>query len=251
VGGTLYLGTSGFGYPEWKGDFYPLDLKNTDMLSYYANRFPSVEINYTYRRSPEPKTLETWVARTSPRFRFALKAHGRITHTRRLRDANELVSEFLERARMLGERLGPILFQCPPTLRYDRGLIESFLAHLPPTLRYAMEFRHQSWKEARDLLSEHGVAWCFAEMEQSPDDPILSEPFVYLRLRRDEYDDDALGKWAARIGDALSDGRDVYAYFKHEEGTAAPRHASRLAELVGQSPAEEPNRDAMTWKQGQ
>ncbi|MGH2662158.1 MAG: DUF72 domain-containing protein [Actinomycetota bacterium] len=238
MGGTLYLGTSGFGYPEWKGDFYPEDLKDTNMLSYYAGRFPSVEINYTFRRSPSPKTLETWAQRTGPQFRFALKAHGRITHTRRLADADELVSDFLDRARTLGERLGPILFQCPPTLRYDRGLIESFLAYLPPTFRYAMEFRHESWTEARDLLTEQGVAWCFAAMDQTAGDPVLSEPFVYLRLRRDEYDDDSLGKWAARIEEALADGRDVYAYFKHEEGTAAPRHATRLRELLGQSTTE-------------
>jgi uncharacterized protein YecE (DUF72 family) len=175
-----------------------------------------------------------WAERTPPAFRFALKAVGRITHTRRLRDADRDVSDFLERVRLLGDRLGPILFQCPPTLRFDRDLIESFLAYLPPIAPYAMEFRHESWAEARDLLAEHGVAWCFAETEETSDDaePILSEPFAYLRLRREEYPDERLARWAERIGATLERGSDVYAYLKHEEGAGAPRHAERLAAML-------------------
>jgi uncharacterized protein YecE (DUF72 family) len=231
--GTLYLGTSGFAYQEWKGPFYPEGSKDVDMLPHYAGRFPSVEINYTFRRYPAPKTLAAWAERTPPGFRFALKANQRITHTRRLSDADSDVSDFLDRARTLGERLGPILFQCPPSLRFDRGLIESFLTYLPPTFRYAMEFRHPSWSEARPILEEQGVAWCFAETDDTPEDAerVLSSPFAYLRLRRDEYGDDALKRWADRVGEALADGRDVYAYLKHEEGAAAPRHAERLMEL--------------------
>jgi uncharacterized protein YecE (DUF72 family) len=193
-----------------------------------------VEINYTFRRFPAEKTVLRWAGRTPPGFRFALKAVGRITHTRRLRDADQDVSDFLERVRLLGDRLGPILFQCPPTLRFDRGLIESFLAYLPPIAPYAMEFRHESWAEARDLLAEHGVAWCFAETDETPDDtePILSEPFAYLRLRREEYPDEHLARWADRIGAALESGTDVFAYLKHEEGAGAPRHAERLAAII-------------------
>jgi uncharacterized protein YecE (DUF72 family) len=234
VSGQLFLGTSGFAYPEWIGPFYPEGLKADDMLPAYAERFRSVEINYTFRRFPAEKTVLRWAERTPPDFRFALKAVGRITHTRRLRDADQDVSDFLERARLLGARLGPILFQCPPSLQFDRGLIESFLAYLPPVAPYAMEFRHESWAEARDLLAEHGVAWCFAETDETPDDaePIMSEPFAYLRLRREEYPNDRLTRWAERIGSALERGTDVFAYLKHEEGARAPRHAERLAELV-------------------
>jgi uncharacterized protein YecE (DUF72 family) len=237
VAGTLYLGTSGFAYAEWKGPFYPEDLKDAGMLSFYAGRLPSVEINYTFRRFPAPKTLETWRDRTPEGFRFALKANQRITHTRRLRDADTDVSDFLDRARSLGERLGVILFQCPPTLQYDRALIEGFLAYLPPTFRYAMEFRHESWGEARPLLDEHGVAWCFAETEETPSDaePILSSPFAYLRLRKDEYAAEDLSRWAARLRAALRAGVDVYAYLKHEEGAAAPRYAEELARLLPQT----------------
>jgi uncharacterized protein YecE (DUF72 family) len=234
VGGTLYLGTSGFAYPEWKGPFYPEDLKDAEMLSFYAGRLPSVEINYTFRRYPAPKTLETWRDRTPEAFRFTLKANQRITHTRRLANADTDVSDFLDRARSLGDRLGVILFQCPPTLRYDRALIEGFLAYLPPTFRYAMEFRHGSWEEARPLLAEQGVAWCFAETVDTPSDaePVLSSPFAYLRLRKDEYTEDDLALWSSRVRAALADGTDVYAYLKHEEGAAAPRYAEDLARLV-------------------
>jgi uncharacterized protein YecE (DUF72 family) len=235
VAGKLYLGTSGFAYQEWTGSFYPEGLRSDDMLPHYAGRFPSVEINYTFRRFPAEKTIRRWAERTPDRFRFALKANQRITHTRRLRDADADVGDFLERVRLLGDRLGPILFQCPPTLRFDRGLIESFLAYLPPIAPYAMEFRHESWTDARDILAEQGVAWCFAETEETPEDaePVLSEPFAYLRLRREEYTDEQLRGWAKEIERALGEGRDVFAYFKHEEGTAAPRHAQRLADLVG------------------
>jgi uncharacterized protein YecE (DUF72 family) len=234
VTGTLYLGTSGFAYQEWKGPFYPDDLKDTEMLGFYSGRFPSVEINYTFRRSPAEETLRTWAERTPEGFRFTLKAHQRITHTRRLADADEVTSDFLDRARVLGDRLGTILFQCPPTFQFDRGRIESFLAYLPPTFRYAFEFRHPSWAEARPILSEQGAAWCYAETEETPAEaePILAEPFAFLRLRKEEYADDELKRWADRIGTAREGGLDVYAYLKHEEKGAGPRYAERLAELV-------------------
>jgi uncharacterized protein YecE (DUF72 family) len=230
MGGAFYLGTSGFSYGEWKGGFYPEDLKDTDMLPFYAGRFSSVEINYTFRRSPAPATLARWAESTPEAFRFSLKAHQRITHTRRLAGADTEVSDFLDRARTLGQRLGPILFQCPPSLRFDRPRLEGFLAYLPPTFRYAMEFRHPSWVEAMPLLEEQGVAWCFAETDEMPDDasPVLSAPFAYLRLRKDVYTPEDLSAWSQRITSSLAQGRDVYAYFKHEGEAAAPRHAEAL-----------------------
>jgi uncharacterized protein YecE (DUF72 family) len=232
VAGTLYLGTSGFAYPEWKGSFYPEDLKDADFLPHYATRFPSVEINYTFRRFPVEKTMRRWAELAPEGFRYALKATGRITHTRRLRDVDTDVSDFLDRARLLADHLGPILFQCPPTLQFDRTLIESFLAYLPPVAPYAMEFRHESWSEAKPLLAENGVAWCVAETDEREAGEVPTEPFVYLRLRKEEYTDDDLKRWSETVRSATERGRDVFAYFKHEEGTAAPRHAGRLAELI-------------------
>jgi uncharacterized protein YecE (DUF72 family) len=239
--GTLYLGTSGFAYKEWKGSFYPEGLKDREMLPYYAGRLCTVEINYTFRRNPAPATLTGWREATPDGFRFALKAHQRITHWLRLADADEAVSGFLDRARTLGPRLGPILFQCPPSFHLDRARLESFLAYLPPIFRYAFEFRHPSWAEARDVLASQGAAWCMAETDEHPagDDPVPARPFAYLRLRKERYEDDDLRAWAARIEPVLAGGSDVYCYFKHEEGAAAPRFAERLAELVS-SPSGEP-----------
>jgi uncharacterized protein YecE (DUF72 family) len=256
VTGTLYLGTSGFAYQEWKGPFYPGDLKDADMLPYYATRFPSVEINYTFRRFPTEKTIRTWAERTPESFRFALKANRRITHARMLRNADTDVADFLDRARALAHKLGPILFQCPPTLQYNRELIESFLAYLPPTFRYAFEFRHPSWAEARPILRDQGAAWCIAEMDdtQAAAIPPIEGPFGFLRLRKEAYSDDDLRRWSERIGAALEEGLDVFAYLKHEEGTAAPRHAERLSALAGTEPQARPlrrNGSAMAWNTGQ
>jgi uncharacterized protein YecE (DUF72 family) len=235
VTGTLYLGTSGFAYKEWKGPFYPKELKDREMLSYYSSRFPSVEINYTFRQQASEKTLAGWAEQTPPEFRFALKGHQRITHWLRLAGADESVSTFLDRARLLDERLGPVLFQCPPTLQFDRSRIESFAAYLPPIARFAMEFRHPSWDEARDILREQGVAWCTAETDQQPASRDSWEPFGYLRLRKESYSDDELKGWADRITSALESGKDVYCYFKHEEKGSGPISAERLAEIMGLS----------------
>jgi len=235
MSGTLYLGTSGFAYPAWKhGVFYPEGLRDREMLAYYASRFPSVEINYTFRRFPTERTLATWREQTSEGFRFALKANQRITHVRRLADADEDIRDFLERCRVLGDRLGVVLYQCPPSLRYDRRLIEAFVGYLPPEPRTAMEFRHPSWREARELLQEHGIAWCVAETDERDPEPedLSLEPFGFLRLRRSAYTDEELAVWAESIRTALEAGRDVFCYFKHEDGGRSPRMAERLARLV-------------------
>jgi uncharacterized protein YecE (DUF72 family) len=237
--GTLYLGTSGFSYDGWKhGVFYPEGLKNREMLSYYASRFPSVEINYTFRRFPTDKSLATWRDQTPEDFRFTLKANQRITHFKKLRDADEDVRDFLQAAAVLGERLGTVLYQCPPSLHYDRELIASFVGYLPPSPRAAMEFRHPSWLEARELLLDQGIAWCVAETDEhdpGPDD-LSWEPFGYLRLRKTEYTDEELTAWAKRIGAALEGGGDVFCYFKHEDEGASTQMAERLRALVTGSP---------------
>ncbi len=233
--GRPYLGTSGFAYPEWKhGVFYPEGLKDREMLAHYASRFRSVEINYTFRRFPSESTLANWRDQTPDGFVFTLKASQRITHFKRLADTDEEVGQFIERARVLGDRLGPILFQCPPSLRYDRQLIERFVGYLPPTVRAVMEFRHASWVEARDLLLDQGIAWCVAETDEKdpgPDD-LSWEPYGYLRLRKTGYADEELRAWASRIGPALAAGNDVYCYLKHEESGMSARTALRLGELL-------------------
>lgn len=235
VAGTLYLGTSGYAYDEWKGIFYPEGLKARQMLSYFASQFRSVEINYTFRHHPSEKTIQRWRSQTPDGFAFTLKAHQSITHRLRLADAGDAVAFFVERARLLEERLGTILFQCPPSLRYDRERAEGFLKVLPAGGRYAMEFRHPSWEDARALLEEHGVAWCMAETDETSAGPDSFDPFGYLRLRKEAYTDDEIAGWASRVGGALESGRDVYCYFKHEEKGIGPVHAERLADLLGAS----------------
>ena len=238
--GTLHLGTSGFAYPEWKGVFYPEDSKPRDMLPYFASRFRSVEINYTFRRHPSEKTLSSWREQTPEGFTFTLKAHQNITHRHRLADAHEPVKFFIERARVLGDRIGVVLFQCPPSLRFDRALLEDFLATLPGDGRFAMEFRHSSWEDSRELLAEHGVAWCTAETDEQPAGRDSWEPFGYLRLRKETYAEDDLKAWAERVEPALEAGHDVYCYFKHEEKGIGPAYALRLAELLAPSPTASP-----------
>ena len=233
--GTLYVGTSGFSFDGWKhGVFYPEGLKNREMLSYYAGRFPSVEINYTFRRFPTEKALTAWREQTPDDFRFTLKANQRITHFKKLRDVDPDVRDFLTAAKALGDRLGTVLYQCPPSLHYDRSLIETFVGYLPPQPRAAMEFRHPSWVEARDLLLEHGIAWCVAETDDKdpgPDD-LSWEPFGFLRLRKTEYEDAELSAWAERIRPALEGGSDVYCYFKHEDEGQSTKMADRLRAIL-------------------
>jgi uncharacterized protein YecE (DUF72 family) len=241
MAGRFYLGTSGFAYDEWrKGVFYPEDLKKDDMLNYYSTQLSSVEINYTFRRFPSEKTLQNWRERAADGFVFTLKANQRITHWKKLKDVQDDVRDFLERGKLLGDRLGCVLFQCPPTLAYDAGLLESFLATLPENgagPAFAMEFRHDSWAAARQRLLERRVGWCFAETDDKDPRPedLSWDPVGYLRLRKTEYTDDEMKLWADRIGPALEADATVFTYFKHEDDGASPKMAKRLEDMLGRS----------------
>lgn len=234
--GTLYAGTSGFAFKEWKGVFYPEGVSDKKMLSYYSQVLGSVEINYTFRRMPAETTLENWKQQAGPGFRFTLKAPQRITHFKRLKDAQPDVDEFVRRARLLGDRLGTILFQLPPNLKYDRSVLEDFLSGLPPVARYAFEFRNDSFRvdEVKQQLSEHSVAWVAAETDEADLDAVeVTAPHVYLRLRKQEYTDRELHVWGDRVRDLLGAGSDVYCYFKHEGGGVGPRYALAVVEVAG------------------
>lgn len=228
--GTLYVGTSGYSYPEWKGSFYPEDLPSKRFLEHYSGVFTTVEVNNTFYRFPSAGMLEGWREGTPDGFRFAVKANQRITHRSRLKDVEETTRDFVERCWTLEEKLAPILFQLPPYLGRDDDRLDSFLQALPPGTRYAMEFRHESWFDPAvlDRLGDAGVALCLSEGEKLDTPRSCTADFVYIRLRRDEYDEDALRDWHDWIADQLDGGRDVFAYLKHDEEGESPEYALKL-----------------------
>jgi uncharacterized protein YecE (DUF72 family) len=229
----FYVGTSGFGYPEWRGSFYPADLPAQRMLQHYSRRLLSVELNNTFYRFPAPAQVAQWREATPEHFRFAVKAHRLITHIKRLRDVADIVRTQIERLEGLRDRRGPLLFQLPPSMRCDLGLLADFLHGLPP-MPMAVEFRHASWHQGRvyGTLAEHGAA--LAIMESDEDEPVLEfvGPLVYLRLHRSAYTAQTMQAWARRIRAQLQAGKAVYAYFTHEDGAPAPTYAERLRALV-------------------
>ena len=229
---NLYVGTSGYSYPEWKGTFYPDGLPEKQMLRFYGERFRSVEINNTFYRMPKSSVLESWAGEVPADFKFVLKAPQRITHMQRLKDAGDNVAYLAKTAAALKERLGPLLFQLPPYLKKDLPRLRDFLP-LIREQRAAFEFRHQSWfdDEVLSLLREHRAALCIAEAEND-----LSIPFVstaewgYLRLRRPDYGDTELKTWADRVHGQKW--QDAFVFFKHEEEGMGPKMARKFLELA-------------------
>ena len=225
-------GTSGFSYKEWKGSFYPEDLPDSEMLRFYSSRLPAVEINNTFYRMPRASLLESWAEQVPDGFTFALKASQQITHRKRLKDAGDAVSYFLQVATTLGDRLGPVLFQLPPNLKKDLPRLVDFLAELPRSSRSAFEFRHESWfdEEVFAALAGAGAALCWAEDEQLATPHRATAGWGYLRLRRPDYGDPEIAAWADRIrAQAWSD---AYVFFKHEDAGTGPRLAGKLREIL-------------------
>jgi uncharacterized protein YecE (DUF72 family) len=231
---TIRIGASGFSYKEWLGRFYPPKLAGAKMLAYYAERLPTVEINYTFRAMPKRAMLEGWAAKTPPHFRFALKAPQRITHFARLRATGETLDYFIETAKALGERLGPVLFQLPPDLARDDSLLGDFIAQLGRRVRAAFEFRNASWFAAPvlELLRSGGAALCVAETEKLASPIEATASHVYLRLRKENYDEPSLSEWARQIRVLATAANEIFIYFKHE--AAAPELATRLRTLIEQ-----------------
>lgn len=234
----LLVGTSGFSYVEWKGSFYPSDLPDSEMLASYAERLPSVEINNTFYRMPQPALLEGWDAKVRgvEQFTFALKAPRSITHIARLKDAGDASSHFLKVASVLGPRLGPILFQLPPFLKKDAGVLREFLAALPTGTRAAFEFRHGSWfdDEITTLLADKGAALVAGDPDEGEPLPLIATaPFGYLRLRAATYDLPQLESWQRKI--AAQPWQEAFVYLKHE--VLGPAYAQGLRKLFrGETP---------------
>jgi len=227
----LYAGTSGFAYASWKPDFYPAKLPSKKFLSLYCERLNAVEINYTFRRLPSATTLENWVNETRAGFIFSLKAHMRITHIQRLKPS-EFTEVFFRAIDPLraSRRLGPVLFQLPPAMKCDEALLGEFLQTLPRDIRYAFEFRHDSWLRdpVYQLLERYGASLCLAESEKLVVPKVITANFVYSRLRMPEYSAEDREDISARAGELLNAGRDVYVFFKHEETPAGALYAEEL-----------------------
>ena len=229
-------GTSGYSYKEWKGAFYPEDIAAGDMLAFYASKLPAVEINNTFYRMPRRSVLATWRDSVPADFRFSIKASRRITHQSRLKDCEEAVDYLATGLETLGDKLGCVLFQLPPYLRKDDERLDSFLSIWPKAFPVAMEFRHDSWfdDETAETLKRHGAAICLSEDGELPMPGfVATTDWVYLRLRKSDYDDAALGGWVDRAaGAGASRG---FAFFKHEDEGAGPKLASRFLDLAGVS----------------
>ena len=229
----LSVGTSGFSYAEWKGPFYPEDLAASDMLAYYAERLPAVEINNTFYRLPRHSVLEGWAARVPEAFRFAVKASQRITHQKQLKEAGDETRYLLDVTRALGERLGVILFQLPPNLKQDLERLDRFLELLPTGTPAAFEFRHASWLDPSvlDRLRARSFAWVRNDDEDgAAPDLQVTAPWAYLRLRRPSYPRDELAAWAARL--RTQDLVEAFVFFKHEDAGAGPRLAAEFLEVA-------------------
>ena len=205
------------------------------MLRYYAARFPTVEINYTFYRMPSEKIVAGWAAQTPSRWKLTLKAPRRITHDNRLKDCRDLVHAFCRVAGTLGDKLGVLLFQLPPYARRDLGLLDAFLADLPSGVQAAFEFRHQSWfgDEVFARLSSRNLALCVADSERMETPVRITADYAYFRLRDEGYTEADIGAWAETIARETASCREVFVYFKHEEQGKGPAFARLLMDQLG------------------
>jgi uncharacterized protein YecE (DUF72 family) len=230
----VWVGTSGYNYPEWKGSFYPEKLPAAKMLPYYAERFSTVEINYTFYRAPNEKILAGWSGATPDAFKLTLKAPKRITHDARLKHCADAVRQFMEVASTLGPKLGALLFQLPPNLKKDLPLFDAFLEAFPPRVQAAFEFRHPSWLDAEVYarLRARSLALCIADSEKLSTPVEITADYAYFRLRDEGYGPDDIARWAATIRETTSGLRDVFVYFKHEESGKGPEFARALIDRL-------------------
>lgn len=229
----LYAGTSGWAYPSWKPDFYPAKLAQAKFLQHYAAQLNTVEVNFTFRQLVKESTVQKWIAQTPAGFRFGVKAHQVITHIKRLKKTEDFVPRFLSTIEPLASagKLGPVLFQLPPNLKVDAQLLEEFLATLPRAVPAAFEFRHDSWftDEAFALLRTNNRALCVAETEERNTPDVVTADFCYYRYRKPSYTAGERKAMVTRIREHLGAGRNVFAYFKHEE---TPEGALSAVELL-------------------
>ena len=231
----LYAGTSGWAYPSWKPEFYPAKLPQKNFLQHYATQLNTVEVNFTFRQLVKETTVQKWIAETPAGFRFGVKAHQVITHIKRLKKTEDFLPRFLSTIEPLArtEKLGPLLFQLPPNLKADSKLLEEFLTTLPRAAASAFEFRHASWftDEIFNLLKSHNRALCVAETEERVTPDVVTADFCYYRYRKPTYTPQERRAMVERLREHLGQGRNVFAYFKHEE---TPEGALYAVEILNE-----------------
>jgi uncharacterized protein YecE (DUF72 family) len=229
----VFVGTSGYNYPEWRGTFYPEKFSTDKMLAYYAERFATVEINYTFYRMPTEKLLAGWAAGTPDGFTFTLKAPRRITHDAKLQRCEDLLQSFCRTARTLGPKLAVLLFQLPPTFKKNADVLRAFVELVPDGTRAAFEFRHASWHDAEvfDTLRARNLALCVADSEKMSTPLEITADYAYFRLRDEGYQQADVERWARTVG-GLQGVTDAFVYFKHEEQGLGPDFARRFTRAL-------------------
>ncbi len=230
----FFVGTSGYSYPKWKGSFYPKKFPQQEMLNYYAERFSTVEINNTFYKMPDAKSMEALAAKVPNSFRFAIKAPQAITHFKRLQNVEEQTAQLLQATAALKKRQGPLLFQLPPNFKKDLPRLAAFLKLLPKRIKSAFEFRHPSWldQETFDCLQKNSCAWCVADVDDDVEASLVNTAgWGYVRLRRENYDVPHLKKWIKKI--RSQPWNETYVFFKHEDTGTGPQFAARFLELLG------------------
>ena len=238
----IHIGTSGWSYAHWKGPFYPNALTTDQMLEYYAQHFRSVEINSSFYRLPEKKTLQHWYECTPNDFLFTAKASRYITHMKKLTDPLKSVPAFQDRISLLKDKLGPVLFQLPPRWRFNTARFAGFLNSLDDRFRYAFEFRDHSWLngEAFELLALHNAAFCIYELEGFSTPEVITADFIYVRLHgpdgayQGSYTHKALSARAETFMEWALQGKQVYCYFDNDQLGYAAKNAGRLQEILSQ-----------------
>lgn len=231
--GRIWVGTSGFGYKEWKPTFYPEGLSDKKFLSFYAGKLDAVEIDSTFYRMPNAPTLEQWIAQTHDGFRFSLKASQKITHRERLSVPSGALAYFVRAAASLGPRLGCVLYQLPPNFKMDLARLDAFLSELPKGQPSAFEFRHPSWwnDATYDMLRGRGAALCIHDSQELTTPPVITGGFTYVRLRRDAYSEEERRAWQGRFSAWAAAGTEVFAFIKHKDNPRAPAIATQFASL--------------------
>lgn len=241
MGGQFIIGTSGWSYNHWQGIFYPDQIKPSERLAYYASQFNSVEINCTFYRLPSEETFIKWRETVPHNFLFSIKASRYITHMKKLKNIEEAITNLMDKLKLLGKNLGPILFQFPPGWHYNGKRLNSFLSTFDPALKYTIEFRDSSWfnEEAYSILEKHGVALCLYHMPDFETPEIVTAPFVYIRFHGTKnlyvgsYSNNDLNHRVEAMKRLLYKGIDIYAYFNNDAAGNAINNARRLIELTG------------------